>query len=327
MALRKLTTENNNSPDPAQFTIRRLQGTEHWAAVSHMYRNYPGVDPNFDQVLKGRFRRPFMRWIGMPLYFWLGNKGYGLWLNSGELAGQLFLQHRRIVTHINDIEVNRSFQGRGLSHELLSFAEQQARHRRKAYLTLAVTLANERAANLYRKSGYLEQHHTFFFLSRPWWSESAPRSTAEREAVRLVNLHGRAARRNLDRFFEMEIEAAESSIASVWKTHYRPELPQRGKGFSFALYWGTATSPAGHADFFDWDGRGRWRLYIDPNLWGTGDERALFETLLRQAQSYGQLGLMVGSRAHHRAVLSFSSELGLVARDTERMLMIRPLSN
>ncbi len=332
MALRKVNSEEKPKKDAStveskEFSLRRLRLGQHWIAVANMYRNYPGVDSNFEQVLNGRLRRPFLRWFGMPLYFWLANQGFGLWLKDGQLAGQIYLQHRKMVTHINDIEVNRPFQRRGLSHELLALAEQQAHRHRKRYLTLAVTLTNTRAVNLYRKSGFLDQHHQYFYLSRPWWSERpAVIAPATKTEVRLVALDRLAARRNLRQFFELETRTGEPLTASVWEALYRPELPQRGHGFSFALYWGAQKKPQGHADFFDWDGRGRWRLYVDPILWGTPAERDLFETLLRQAQGYDHLGLMVGSSPHHNAARSFTRELGLIERDTERMLMIRPLT-
>src|SRR4051812_16736360 len=97
--------------------IRPLGLADHWRAAGHMFKNYPGVDTNFDQML-GKIRRPFLRWLGMPLYFRFLNEGWGLWLREGakppQLAGQLFMQYRKMVAHINDIEVYKAFQGRRL---------------------------------------------------------------------------------------------------------------------------------------------------------------------------------------------------------------------
>ncbi|HEX2914048.1 MAG TPA: GNAT family N-acetyltransferase [Chloroflexia bacterium] len=309
-----------------KYSIRPLRGIDHWSTVGHMFINYPGVDSYFEQVLTGRLKRNFLRWVGMPFYFWTVNDGYGLWLEDGSLAGQIYLQYRQMVTHINDIEVNRTYQGLGLSHVLLDWAEKQAHLRKKDFMTLAVTLSNSRAANLYRASGYLEQHHRYFYLSRPWWSEAKdglpPGSS---RGVKLAALDPRAARRNLRYFFELETEVGEPLTAPVWKKLYQPGLPGRGQGFSFALHFEGMDKPQGHADFFDWNGRGRWRIYVEPSLWGTGQERALFETLLHQSRSYTQLGLMLGTTPHHRAALQFTRNLGLIERDTERMLMIKPL--
>ena len=291
-----------------------------------MYRNYPGVDSNFDQML-GPLRKPFLRWLGMPLYFAALNEGWGLWLREGgrkpQLAGQLYLQYRKMVAHINDIEVNKEFQGRKLSHKLLDFAGQQAHLHGKGYLTLAVTLTNSRAVNLYRASGFLDQHHRYFYLNRPWWSDPAGDSV---EGVRLAPLKRSDAQRSLNRFFRLETREGEALAAPVWEALYRPELPRRNEGFSFALYFGDKTVPQGHADFFDWSGRGRWRVYLDPALWSTPQEKALFMALLRQARGYSQLGIMLGSTPHHEAARKFTRDLGLVERDTERMLMIKPLS-
>ena len=311
--------------------LGRLRFYEHWQTAGHMFKNYPGVDSYFEEAIDGKLRRPFMRWVWLPLSFGLGNQGWGLWLRDEdgqeELAGQIYLQHRRMITHVNDIEVNRSFQGRGLSHALLGLAEQQARLRHKRFLTLAVTLTNSRAVNLYRTSGFLDQHHRYFYLARPWWSEPSNAYLPQKSPVRLVPLGRARARRNLQRFFTQEIRAAEPLVAPVWESLYRPTLPSPGQGFSFALYQGDRPLPQGHADFFDWSGRGRWRIYLDPTLWGSPIERAFLEAFLYQSRGYNQLGMMVGTRSHHDSMLSFTRELGLVERDTERMLMIRPLED
>jgi len=145
------------------------------------------------------------------------------------------------------------------------------------------------------------------------------------EGVRLAPLKRSDAQRSLNRFFRLETREGEPLAAPVWEALYRPELPHRNEGFSFALYFGDKTVPQGHADFFDWSGRGRWRVYLDPALWSTPQEKALFMALLRQARGYSQLGIMLGSTPHHEAARKFTRDLGLVERDTERMLMIKPL--
>ncbi len=313
---------------PGSF-LRSLHFYEHWRTVGQMFRNYPGVDTTFDQLTRNPVRGLFLHWIGWPLYFGLSNQGFGLWLTDGnnrpQLAGQIYLQHRKMITHINDIEVNKPFQGRGYSHTLLALAEQQARLNNKQFLTLAVTLSNSRAVNLYRKSGFVEQHHRYFYLARPWWSHATSPYSPLSSPVRLVPLKFAAARRNLRRFFTLEIQTGEPQVAAVWESFYRPSLPRPGAGFSFALYDGERPLPRGHADFFDWQGQGRWQIYLEPALWGTATEQLFFEALLHQSRSYNQLGLSVGTAAHHQAALAFTRTLGLVERDTERMLMVRQL--
>lgn len=328
--LRKKEKNSTGHPDETLdgSEIRPLGLADHWQAVGHMYRNYPGVDSNFDQML-GPLRRPFLRWLGMPLYFRFLNEGWGQWVREDnkppQLAGQLFLQYRKMVAHINDIEVNKAFQGRHFSHKLLDLAERQARLHGKSYLTLAVTLSNSRAVNLYRQSGFLDQHHRYYYLTRPWWSDPI----GDKEAInslKLVPLTRGAAQRNLTRFFRLETREGEPVAAPVWEALYRPELPHRGEGFSFALYFGDKQVPQGHVDFFDWSGRGRWRIYLEPALWTTTQEKLLFAALLRQSRGYSQLGLMLGSTPHHEAARKFTRDLSLVERDTERMLMIKPLA-
>lgn len=308
-----------------QPKITRLAFYEHWLTAGAMYRNYVGVDRAFEKTALGAVRRPFLRWIGFPLYFGFANHGYALRIDD-KVAGVIYLQYRKMVAHINDIEVNRAYQGRGLSHYLLDFAQTQAYHHQKRFLTLVVTLTNHRALNLYRKSGFLEQHYRYFYLSRSSFqaAESSPHPTYENRLT-LRPLQGRAAAQNLRHFFQDEIRQAEPITCEVWEALYPPRLPVRGRGSSFALFWNNAVQPAGHADFFDWGSHGRWRIYLAGQYWGTSDEQALFELLIGYNQAHGlnRLSIMLGSESHHSQARTLARHLGFVERDSERMLMIK----
>jgi len=311
--------------NPGDIRITPLKFWEHWLTLGHMYRNYREVDPVFERLMGGENFRFFTRWLRGPLYYWLLNRGYGLRLNK-ELGGQIYLQHKKFLTHINDVEINFGFRGRGYSHKLLDFAEKQARRRSFRYLTLGVTNSNTRAVNLYQKSGYLEQHHRFFYLSRPSWSEPAAATPLpqSRKVVLRPLKHG-PAKINLKHFFQLEQAAADPSTAPVWEKFYQPHLPASGKGVSFAILFDDKTLPQGHADFFDWGDRGRWRIYLSQEYWGSEEEKALFEVLIHQSRGYSNQWFSVGSGEHHRQAQPLAHQLGLVERNGERMLMIKVL--
>lgn len=305
--------------------ITRLALFENWRTAGHMYQNYRGVDTAFEKTAVGPLRSPFLRWIGFPLYFGLLNEGYALRLHS-RLAGVLYLQYNRMVAHINDIEVNRAYQGQGYSHLLLDFARKKAQERCKRFLTLVVTLTNTRALNLYRKSGFLDQHHHYYYLARPLEVDRIASPGAETHLT-LRPLSRREAAKNLQHFFKHEIKLAEPVTGEVWEALYPPELPPPARGVSYALFIGAAREPSGHLDFFDWGGAGRWRLYLSSEYWGSPDETALFELLMQSNQSRGLsgLGIMLGSVSHHDKTRALARHLNFVERDTERMLMIKPL--
>lgn len=298
--------------------IRPLHFFQHWQTVGHMYRNYPGVDTYFDELIGGSTFRPFLRWFNLPFYFWLFNQGFGLWQEDEQLAGQIYLQHRLNFTHINDIEVNKAFQGQGYSHTLLDWATQEAIAHHKAFLTLAVTLSNSRARNLYLKSGFLEQHHRFYYTS----VLKSPPSPIEK--FQLVKLSKRKARPNLQHFFDREIEVAEPLVAPVWQAYYRPGIPKHG--VSYALYLEGYKEPQAHADLFDWPNGMSLRFYLLPQWWGTPTEYGVLYHLLNEGLDKGQLSLSLGTYRHHEIIRNRLIEFGLAERETDRMLMIKPLS-
>lgn len=309
-----------------QPEINRLAFYEHWLTAGAMYQNYVGVDRAFEKAALGIVRRPFLRWLGFPFYFNFANRGHALRLN-GKIAGVIYLQYRKMVAHINDIEVNRPYQGQGLSHYLLDFAQAEALYHHKRFLTLVVTLTNSRALNLYRHSGFLEQHYRYFYLTRPLVPSTSSVPPAYREnRLTLRPLQGRAATQNLRHFFQQETRLAEPVTSEVWEALYPPRLPVRGRGSSFGLFWNNADKPDGHADFFDWGSHGRWRIYLAEQYWGTPDEQALFELLCSYNQAHGlnRLSIMLGSQSHHNRAITLARDLGFVERDSERMLMIKP---
>ncbi len=312
--------------NPGEIAITPLKFWENWLTVGHMYRNYQEVDPAFERLMGGKKFKFFARWLRGPLYYWLLNRGYGLRLNK-ELGGQIYLQHKKFLTHINDIEINFGFRGRGYSHKLLDFAEKEARLRNSRYLTLGVTNSNTRAVNLYHKSGYLEQHHRFFYLSRPSWSEPLENTPIpqNRKVVLRPLKHG-PAKINLKHFFQLEQESSNQTTAPVWEKFYQPHLPASGKGVSFAVYFDERPLPQGHVDFFDWGDRGRWRIYLSEDYWGSAEEQALLELLINQSRGYSNQWFSLGSAEHHRKAEGVAQNLGLVERNGERMLMIKVLS-
>jgi ribosomal protein S18 acetylase RimI-like enzyme len=306
--------------------ITPLAFWEHWKTVGLMYRNYRDNDPVFERLMGGKLQWPFARFVRGPVYYWLANRGYGL-RNGRELAGQMYLQHRKFLMHINDLEVNEGFRGRGYSYKMMQYAEEEARHLGCRFMTLGVTLSNTRAVKLYRKLDYQEQHHRHFFLSRPH-VVLPPEHTPVPAGFRSINLRPlkqKEAKANLYRFFEMEQHASNPETAPVWESYYRPHIPDAGQGNSFSVHF--MNGPAeGHVDFYDWSTRGiRWRVYLSPERWGKPEEKIVLEMLLHHGRGNTYQWVSIGSEQHHRQVLLQAQQLGLVERNGERMLMIKIL--
>ncbi|MEI7554070.1 GNAT family N-acetyltransferase [Candidatus Chlorohelix sp.] len=307
--------------------ITRLSFWEHWVTVGLMYRNYRDSDPVFERIMGTGWRKPFSRFLRGPLYYWLLNRGYGLRVGK-KLAGQIYLQHRKFLTHVNDLEINVNFRGNHYSYLLMDFAEQEARKHGYRFLTLGVTNSNIRAINLYHKLNYLDQHHRHFFLSRPYYrlpSNITPIPNAIGN-ISMRPMRRREAAKSLKRFFEIEQRASNPETARVWGKYYRPRLPNTAKGYSFSITFANSSTPVAHADFFDWGVRGgRWRLYLNPELWGASEEKALLEILLHHTRSYSHLWLSFGSALHHQMAEPLTHNLGMVEHDGERMLMVKQL--
>ncbi len=322
--------------------IQPLKFWQNWLTVRYMFRNYPtGLDAAWDAEVRGVLRRIFKRFVDVPFYLAFKNEGYRLQLGS-RLAGLLYLQHPPLVTHINDIEINAAYRGQGYSRVLLDFAEQRAHQLNKKYMTLAVTLSNKRAFNIYLRNGYLEQHDHFFQLQRRWWSESPPTPlapsaiTTSRYQVEVKAQHPTLRRlghteaeANLLRFFKLETEITNSLTGEVWLRHYPPQLPTRKQGRSFGLTLGVRSEKlpeyCGQADLFGYGDWVRWRLYLDPIRWDAIAIKALLELLIDQTDSRTTLTIAFGSSEMHNRAQSVARELGLQERASERTLMIKIL--
>lgn len=325
-----------------ELAIRPLKFWENWIAVQHMFRNYPsGLDVAWDAEVNGILRPIYKRYLEIPLYMAVKNEGYGLRLGQ-QLVGLLYLQHPYLVTHINDVEIDSAYRGRGYSRHLLDFAETRARQLNKKYMTLAVTLTNKRAFNIYKQIGYLEQHDRFYQLTRRWWSEpdAAPIALApittqhyQREAsqrrIGLTQLRKAQADSNLLRFFRVETEATIPEVSAVWLAHYLPQLPAGSKGSSFALTLGlsevSSKNYCGHADLFDYGSWVRWRVFLDPTSWDKADLKALLELLISQVTNTNLITVAFGSAAMHERAKFATHELGLQERYSDRTLMIKVL--
>jgi GNAT superfamily N-acetyltransferase len=325
-----------------EMAIQPLRFWENWLTVHYMFRNYPtGLDVAWDAEVRGEFRRIFKRFLEVPFYLAFKNEGYKLQIGQ-HVGGLLYLQHPSLVTHINDIEVNEPYRGRGYSHKLLEFAENRARELNKKFMTLAVTLSNKRAFNIYLRHGYKEQHDRFYHLNRQWWSESqiAPlastpittkhyQNVAQQSRPVMTKLNHTVASANLWRFFKLETEITSPEISPVWLRHYPPQLPEQRHSASFGLALSVdevnAKTYCGHADLFDYGNWTRWRLFLEPERWQKPQLKALLELLIAQVNQHHTLTVAFGSAVMHERAKSMARELGLQERYSERTLMIKIL--
>lgn len=324
-----------------ELTVTPLKFWENWRTVGLMFRNYPtGLDVAWDAETRGNLRRIYKRFVEIPLYMAVQNEGYSL-RDGSQILGLLYLQHPYLITHINDIEINKPYRGRGYSGLLLNFAEERARQLHKKFMTLAVTLTNKRAFDIYVRQGYVEQHDRYYQLSRKWWSESnQPNFVATpittQSYLANVNIHriglrqlGRnEANRSMLQFFKLETEATNPIMSAVWLQHYQPILPPLTKGRSYAITLGSnnnAVDVAGHADLFDNDDWVRWRVFLDPAKWDDANLKALLEVLINEARTNDAMTLAFGSSVMHERVKNLAYSLGLQERFNERTLMIKVL--
>jgi ribosomal protein S18 acetylase RimI-like enzyme len=83
----------------------------------------------------------------------------GAWGAIRSIFALSLLDHQidRAEGYITDVAVLSSYRRRGVAQALLSRAEEEARVRRKRYLGLYVSAANEGARQLYRRVGFLER--------------------------------------------------------------------------------------------------------------------------------------------------------------------------
>ena len=83
----------------------------------------------------------------------------GSWGAIRSIFALSLLDHQidRAEGYITDVAVLSSYRRRGVAQALLSRAEEEARIRRKRYLGLYVSAANEGARQLYRRIGFIER--------------------------------------------------------------------------------------------------------------------------------------------------------------------------
>jgi ribosomal protein S18 acetylase RimI-like enzyme len=83
----------------------------------------------------------------------------GAWGAIRSIFALSLLDHQidRAEGYITDVAVLSPYRRRGVAQALLSRAEEEARVRRKRYLGLYVSAANEGARQLYRRVGFLER--------------------------------------------------------------------------------------------------------------------------------------------------------------------------
>ena len=310
-----------------------------WDSARHMYRNYPlGVDAVFDRFQRAdALGRIYNQTVYLPLYFGFTGQGWTIRDSQGEMAAILYLRRHdkrgvRIL-HVDDIEVAEAYRRRGLAQKLLAFAEQTARTEQRPFLTLAVTVANTPAANLYRRLGYQDQHHRFFVPTVGWFNRNAPGFVAENAAhITVAALDRRTADKNRDTIYRAEVERSNPTFAPVLIAHYPPTPPRTlfkigGDTEYFGLrYDGRAV---GHVDIFRNYDSARVRVGLLPDLWASEMECAATRATLDYLRRSGirDFTYTVLSIGHHSAIReSLAPDFGLCETTAERMLMIKPLS-
>jgi GNAT superfamily N-acetyltransferase len=316
--------------------VRRIRFWQHGRAVRQMTRAYsPGVDALVDRIRSADVLSRFaLQHLLLPVYF-AREQGWAVHGERGEMAAIMYLrrEHRRglRVLHIDDISVAARYRGRGLAQRLLRLADEMARHEQRPFLKLAVTVANTPAVILYRRLGYQDQHHRYFAY--------LPSTIAERSAtapdVSLRPLRPRQAWEEQQRFYRMELRASAPAVAELMAVYYPRGaggvgVPRVGAHRSAIEHRG---QPIGYGDAFRRGAQWNLRLSLGPDVWGSEIERQAIQRLTSAVtNSIGHddsttFGLHVPSAAHFDAVCagptSLASELGLVERSYERMIMAK----
>jgi ribosomal protein S18 acetylase RimI-like enzyme len=91
----------------------------------------------------------------------------GAWGAIRSIFALSLLDHQidRAEGYITDVAVLGSYRRRGVAQAMLKRAEEEARLRRKRYLGLYVSAANEGARRLYRRAGFAEKRTRRSFLA------------------------------------------------------------------------------------------------------------------------------------------------------------------
>lgn len=315
--------------------IRHIHFWQHGQAVRQMMRAYPrGVDPLVDRILsQGPLARFALQQLLLPLYF-AREQGWVIPGERGEMAAIMYLrrqQRRGIrVMHIDDINVDARSRRRGLAQRLLQLAEELARHERRPFLKLAVTVANTPAVTLYRRLGYQDQHHHYFTYRAA--TAMAPFPTAP--GVSLRPLRRRPAEAEYQRYYRMEMQERAPAVTELMMVYY-PEGAQGAGARHYAIESGG--QPVGYADAVRRGSQWQLLLSLRPDLWGSEIERQAIQRLTSAVASASGQGdatsfkLHVPSAAHFDALCagssSLASELGLVEQSYERMIMVKVVAS
>jgi GNAT superfamily N-acetyltransferase len=311
--------------------VRRIRLWQHGRAVRQMIRAYPpGVDALVDRLRSGGpLRRFALQRLLLPLYF-AREEGWAVPGERGEMAAIMYLRRQQIqgiwVLHIDDINVDARYRRRGLAQRLLWLAEELARRERRPFLKLAVTVANTPAVTLYRRLGFQEQHHRYFTFD-PSAAVMAPDAADD---VRLRALRRRPAGQACQRFARMELRESAPEVGDMMAAYYLRAA--RGSGARrYAVEQGG--EPVGYGEALRRGSEWRLRLSLRPDVWGTETERQAIRLLAAAVTGPGgrddrtTFALDVPSAAHCDALRagspSLASELGLVERTYDRMIMAR----
>ena len=229
----------------------RVSLSDSYAIAGLMCESLAGVDLEFDAMTRTPLQRWWVRHIHLPIYFHFLNEGWKL-VCDGSIAAYLYLLFGRESCHVNDIGVVPAYRRRGLARLLMTFAERRALDRGLPAMTLAVTVHNTPAVNLYRSLGYRAAHHCF------WRGESARLPTTPRRAVRRRELSPEQRVGPFREFWARSLEAAGLPAAALLADQARYWWTPAGRGFEL---WGDEPEPLGYADLLRVEGVTELRIF------------------------------------------------------------------
>jgi ribosomal protein S18 acetylase RimI-like enzyme len=322
------------SSSSPEMPVQPIRFWQHWRAVDQIYHDYPlGADVLVDLIRSSNFlTQCLVRSLLAPLYF-ASEQGWAVRGEHGEMAAIMYLRRGARqgirVLHVNEINVNTHFRGRGLAQRLLAFAEELARAEQRPFLKLAVTVANTPAVTLYRRCGYQEQHHRFF----TYIPTSAARHSSKSTDVLLRRLPRGQAAKVFQQFYQQEVEASTPEVAGLLLASYPQGVDMIGVpiGDTRAYVFEQGGKPLGYGDVSHRRAQWNLRLSLRPEWWGTACERETLQ-LLTSASGHepgSTIALHVPSAAHYEALCSgapsLASELDLREQHSQRMVMVKCL--
>jgi ribosomal protein S18 acetylase RimI-like enzyme len=313
------------------LTPRRIHLWQHWHAVGQMLRAYPpGTDAFVDHIRAAGFLARFaFRHVLAPLYF-AREQGWVVRGADGAMAALMYLRREArqgiCVLHIDDINVDARYRRQGLAERLMLLAEELARREQRPFLKLAVTAANTPAITLYRRLGYQDQHHRHFTYAPTAAAAHPPADTD----LRLRPLSPQEAAAASRQFYRMEMRATAPAVADMMVAYYLwgGGAPKTG-GRRYAIEHNGR--PIGYGDAHRRRGQRNLRVSLLPELWGTESERQAIQLLTSAVQpdaaAATTFALQVPCAAHFDALCAgphaLASELGLVGRSHDRMIMVK----